>query len=118
MKLSAVTSKGVVMANFGDVVQIARNARFQDRVNFALVTAAINVMTESNQTEKHGNRVDFARNVINGTLPILPYAISVGTSPAIAAEAVLATTPDYAIPDADIQFTVNSMFNSFAGIGS
>ena len=105
------------MANVGDLVAISRVQRFQDRVNYYLNKAAVDVMAEAANTAQHSQRVQFARTVLNGGGPtILQVAIDVMGNSTIAAEAVLATTPDYEIPDSDIAFTINSLFNALAGV--
>lgn len=106
------------MASFDDLETIANNAGFQGRVNHALQVAAENIMTEDPTTARHEDRVAFARKVINGEVSMAEVAQQVLTNATIAAEAVAATTPDFAIPDGDIQFAINSLFNVLAGIGS
>lgn len=106
------------MASFDDLNTIANNAGFQGRCLYALEVAACNIMTEANQTAYHQQRVNFAVQVINGSVSGLRIALAVLTNATIAAEAVAATTPDYGIADGDIQFTINSLFNTLAGIGS
>lgn len=106
------------MTLFRDINTIANNSGFQGRCLYALQVAAVNVMAESNATAQHENRVIFARQVLNGAVNALNVALAVLTNSSIFAEAVAATTPDYAIPDSDIQFAVNSLFNALSGIGS
>lgn len=106
------------MASFDNLNTIASNAGFQSRCQYALTDAAVNVMAESNETASHQQRVNYARQVIAGSINVLQLAFTVLTNSTIAAEANVQTTPDYAIPDSDIQFAVNSLFNTLAGIGS
>jgi hypothetical protein len=104
------------MALFHDFTTISTNVGFQGRCQYALTVAAVNVVAEANNTANHQQRVNYAKTVINGTASILPVALAVLTNASIAAEAVASTTPDYAIPDSDIQFAVNSLFNALAGV--
>lgn len=104
------------MANYNDLTAIANNGTFQGRVLYALTLSATNVMAEVKTTQFHWQRGEFAAKVLSGSLYILPYCLAVLANPTVAAEAVLATTPDYAIPDADIQFAVNSLWNAFSGV--
>src|SRR5258708_37149688 len=99
------------MATVGDLSNvIARNQRFQDRVYYALNSAAVAVMAEAANTASHSIRVEFARNVLHGGGPtILQVATAITTNSTIASEAVTATTPDFAVPDSDYQFAINSM---------
>ena len=106
------------MASFDDLNTIANNAGFQGRCLYALEVAAVNVMAEVNTTPVHGARVIFARQVLGGSVTGLRTALAVLTNSTIAGEAVLQTTPDYSIPDGDIQFAINSLYNALAGIGS
>lgn len=103
------------MATFSDLGAIAQNNNFQSRVGYAMAVAATNVYSESPATTGHAARSVFAQKVINGQYNLYPSSLSVLTNATIAAEAVLATTPGYAIPDGDIQFAVNSLWNAFSG---
>jgi hypothetical protein len=103
-------------ASFDSVVIIATNSGFQNRCNYALMVAAINVVAELNTTASHQQRVNYAKIVLAGGANLLQVALAVLTNTTIAAEAVSATTPDFAIPDGDIQFAVNSLFNALAGV--
>lgn len=63
----------------------------------------------------HAARASFASKVASGTYNLLDVVYAVLGNSTIAAEAVYATQPDFAIPDSDIQFSVNSLWNLFAG---
>lgn len=102
-------------APFSDLATIAANANYQGRVNYALMVAAVNVYAEATNTVGHPARVALAVQISRGGFPGGAYT-AVLTNATIAAEAVLATTPGYAIPDADIQFAVNSIWNLLAGV--
>lgn len=102
-------------ATFSDFGAIAKDANFQQRVSYALLVAAVNVYAESTGTAGHPARLAFAKNVFLGSYNINNVCLMVLTNATIAAEAVLATTPGFAIPDSDIQFTVNSLWNDLAG---
>jgi hypothetical protein len=104
------------MALFHDFTTISTNAGFQGRCLYALTVAAVNVVAESNATASHQQRVNYAKTVLNGGANIVNVCLAVLTNSTIAGEAVAATTPDYAIPDSDIQFAVNSLFNALAGV--
>lgn len=103
-------------ATFSDLGSIAKDANFQTRVNYAMTVAAVNVYSESTGTTGHAQRSIFAVKVLNGNYSIVNAALAVLTNATIAAEAALATTPGFAIPDGDIQFAVNSLWNDFSGV--
>ncbi len=103
-----------------DLIVISKDANFQSRVQYALFSAAIAVMTESGQTQGHAERVKFANVILAGNANYQDVAVGVLTNAAVAQEADI-TKPlngGYAIPDGDIQFTVNSLFSAFAGVSN
>lgn len=103
------------MATFSQLGQIAPTVNFANRVRIAMQTAAAAVYSEVNTTPGHAARVAYATKVANGTYNLGEACFLVLTNSTIAAEAVVTTTPDNAIPDADIQFAVNSFWNLLAG---
>lgn len=104
------------MASFSDLGIIAKDSNFQGRVQYAMTVAAVNVYSEATNTVGHPARLAFAKQVFAGTFNITFSCMLVLTNASIAAEANLATTPGFAIPDGDIQFAVNSLWNDFAGV--
>lgn len=103
------------MASLQDLNTIAQDTGFQGRCIVALETAAINVMAEAGNTVNHAHRVGYAAGVINGQINAYFLALAVLTNSTIASEAII-STPGNGVPDSDIQFTMNSIFNSLAGI--
>lgn len=103
-------------ATFSDLGTIAKDANFQQRVGYALMVAGVNVYAESAGTAGHPARLAFALRVFNGTNNLQAACQMVLTNATIAAEANVATTPAFAIPDSDIQFAVNSLWNDLAGV--
>lgn len=104
------------MASYTNLMTIARNSGFQDRIKYALEKASIDVIAEAVNTANHGARRAFAVKVLGGNVDLLSAATAVLSNLTIAAEADVATTPDYAIPDGDIQFSANSVFDSLAAV--
>ena len=102
-------------ATFSDIGNIAADANFQKRVGYALMVAAVNVYSESPGTQAHPARVALAIRVLNGAFGNSTAAIAVMTNATIAAEANFLTVPAFAVPDADIQFAINSLWNALAG---
>lgn len=103
------------MASYDDLVSIAFDSTFQGRVRYALSVAAAAVYSESQNTAGHSTRAQFANKVSKGEYDLGSISFLVLSNATIASEAVKATTPDFAIPDDDIQFSVNSLWNLFAG---
>jgi hypothetical protein len=77
------------------------------KVRQLLCKAAVAVCAESSSTANHATRVAFAVAVLgNPTAAGSAAVFPVATNPA------LTTTPS----DADLEFTVNSMFSALAGV--
>jgi hypothetical protein len=104
------------MATFDQLAVIAADSGFQLRVRLAMVTAAIAVYNEPPATTGHVTRASYAVRIINGNVNMEAMAIAILTNTTISAEANSANKPDFNIPDADIQFQVNSIWNSLAGV--
>ena len=103
------------MASYDDLIAISGNSGFQNRVRYALTSAAVSVYNELSSTTGHTARVAYASGVINGSYNLAPVSLAILTNSSIAAEATLSSAPDFNIPDSDIQFAVNSLWNCFAG---
>lgn len=103
-------------ATFSDLGAIASNPNFQSRVNYAMMVAAVNVYSELTSVTGHPARFAFALKVFAGAFNPFFACLMILTNATIAGKATLATIPDFAIPDSDIQFTVNSLWNDFAGV--
>ena len=105
------------MATFDQITTISLDKGFQARVQYAATIAAENVYNELTNTPGHVTRASYATKVLNGGLSNLAaVALSILTNPTIAAEANPANPPDFSIPDSDIQFAMNSIWNSLAGV--
>jgi hypothetical protein len=102
------------MANYDDLITIAGNNGFQNRIKYALTQAAISVYNEASSSTGHIARLAYATGVIGGNYNLAPAALAVLTNTTISAEATLSSAPDFAIPDSDIQFAVNSLWNALA----
>ena len=103
-------------ASFDSLVTIAKDAGFQGRVQYALLSQAVSAIVESTNTPNHQQRVSFATKIINGSVNIPQIAFTVLTDASIVNVAVAATTPDFAITDAQILTTVTNYFNGLAGV--
>jgi len=83
---------------------------FKDKVNYYMVKAAIAVMAEEVATEHHEKRVDLASRILRGSFSVEAYALGVTTNAAIKGKIDAGTSYD-----ADLEFTVNSLFTAYAG---
>ena len=101
---------------FTDIVLVGTSNPFQLKVNYALTVAAINVMAEAANTASHTQRVALAKQILAGGFPSAAY-YGVLTNSTVAAEENSALAGQN-IPDADIQFAVNSIFNALAGVAN
>jgi hypothetical protein len=107
------------MASLANLATIASDPNFQLACGMALETAAINVLAEDPTTSNHALRSRYAIQVVGGSANLRGVALAVLTNATIAAEAnVSEPTQQYAIPDSDIQFAINSIFNDLAGIST
>ncbi len=102
------------MASYDDLITIAGNNGFQNRIKYALTQAAVSVFNEASSTTGHSARVAYAVGVIDGNYNLAPAALAVLTNSTIAAEATLSSAPDFGIPDSDMQFAVNSLWDALA----
>ena len=101
------------MADYDDLMTMAGNNGFQNRIKYALAQAAVSVYNELSSTTGHAARVAYASNVIAGNYNLGPATLAVLTNSTISAEATLGSA-DFGIPDTDIQFAVNSLWNALA----
>lgn len=102
------------MATFAQLGTIATSGEYQQRVAYAMGVAAAAVYAEGTGVTGHVARAAFATKVANGTYNLPAAAILVLSNSTIAAEAVV-TGSGNSIPDTDIQFSVNSLWNVLAG---
>lgn len=103
-------------APFRDINTISKDAGFQGRCAYALTVEAVAAVAELNTVANHNARAGFALKVLAGSVNILQVALVILTNTTIAANAVAATTPDFAILDGDIQFAAHTFFNDLAGV--
>ncbi len=96
------------MASFADSYDLATFQPFRKRVQVAVVKLAHYVIeTEVLETEHHDKREYLARLILqNADQWAGVFAMSVVTNPAITLEST----------DSDIEYTVNVMFNTHAGV--
>lgn len=86
---------------------LASDADFVARVTQAAVTAGKDIQAEPGDTVGHIKRTDYALQVLRSPQVFGPlFAQGVASNPAITG----------ASTDSDIQFTVNSLWNAYAGV--
>lgn len=87
--------------------QLATSADFISRVTQAAITSAKDVMAEAANVNGHELRVQLAQQILRSS-QVFGSLIAQGVVTNVAITA-LST-------DSDIQFTVNSLFNAYAGV--
>lgn len=100
-----------------EAVKVVRMGQFQRRVNQFVQKAAINVMSELATTPNHAERVAFANRVFVSDYDLEQYTGAVLTNPTILSGLVVMPAGN-GVSDSDLEFTVNSMYNAFAGIAT
>lgn len=106
------------MATASEAALIATEITWIDRVRYYRLYAAISVMNEDPLTPSHAERVLYAKAVINGQDNLEDYALGVATNDTVQAAMIVDDAPDWGVTDAAMEFTVNSLFNAFAGIST
>jgi len=101
-------------ASYRDLITIAGSNDFQNRIKYALATSAVQVYNEASSSTGHAARVAYAESVIQGTYNLAPVALAVLTNSTIASEANPNNSATYGIPDSDIQFAINSLWDALA----
>ena len=91
----------------------ARSVGSQMRVKYFMQKAATNIIGEAPATAGHAERLIYAKKILDGSASILEYAIAVSTNSTVAAS-IVSNPPDGPI-DSELELTVNSMVNDFAG---
>lgn len=107
------------MATASEAVRVADEATWQDRVEYFRLAAALDVVAEDPLTTEHAARVTYAQKIIGSGNNIAGYSLAVATNSTILAALSEATgSPDWGVSDNDMEFTVNSLFNAFAGVST
>lgn len=99
--------------------ELARDPIFQRRVDYYLKKAAIAIIGEDDQIVGHNKRVTYSKNILDGRVRTYDWALAVLTNGTLATTVGTEMDPDVsgpAISDGDLEFTVNSMINDFAGV--
>jgi hypothetical protein len=102
-------------ANFVQLAAIANSTEFLQRVGYSMSVGATTAYNEVGTTQNHSARAAFAIKVAQGNYNVQAAAFAVLTNATIAVEAVNGVSGN-SIPDGDIQFAVNSLWNMLAGV--
>lgn len=104
-------------------VVLAKSEDFIERVQFAAVKIALDVSAEAPATANHARRVAYARQVLqNPEQAARNMALGVAANTSISASVVSngatgpARTATTTATDSDIEFTVSSIWNAYAGV--
>jgi len=89
----------------------ASDTGFQRRVKYFMTKAAVAILGEDDQTANHAERVVYANKVLDGSASVYEYAVGVTTNGTIATN----INGDVDPTDNDVEFTVNSMIDDYAG---
>jgi hypothetical protein len=93
--------------DFAGRQRLAFDTVFISRVQHAMLKAAINVQAEASNTTNHTNRSGYAHAVLNDPNRYGPlFAQGVVTNASITDTST----------DSDIEFTVNSLWDAYAGV--
>ena len=106
------------MATFDTMATIAQQSAFKRRVEYCMKKAAVAVMAEAAGTASHAERVVFAITVLDGSASVSEAASAVVTNATLTTNGDITAGPLYGVSDNDLEFTVNSMFNAFAGVAT
>lgn len=105
------------MADYAEMASIAGSSAFQKRVEYCLQKAAIAIMAEDAATVNHAERVVYAKEVLAGTASVAQAAKAVVTNATLTASGDSGAA-NMGVSDGDLEFTVNSMVNAFAGVAT
>lgn len=93
--------------SFQEQVDLAESTSFVARVQMAMVKAALAVAAEDAATEHHATRSQWATQVLRD-----PAHYAARMAYGVAANGAVTTDST----DSDIEFTVNSIWNAYAGV--
>ena len=93
--------------NFAEQINLAMTPAFVARVQAAMVKSAIAVSSEDPETVGHATRTQWATQVLRDPAHYATrMAFGVAANPVITVDS----------GDSDIEFTVNSVWNAYAGV--
>lgn len=105
------------MATTVEATSVLNSDTFRARVNIFVVKQADIAMDEVATTPGHTERAAFANKVFVSDYDLTQYTSAVLTNSTILTN-LNTTDGDNGIIDSDLEFTVNSFYNSFAGIAT
>lgn len=106
------------MSTSANAVRVSKMRRFCDRVNFFVVKCAAAVMLEDVGTAGYPERVIFSGKVMVNDYNLPQYVNAVLTNGTVLSNLTDDVDADNGISDGDLEFTVNSFYNAFAGVAT
>jgi hypothetical protein len=103
--------------SYSDIINVAAKPAFKDRCAYAAVVAAVAVAAEDPNTKNHAARVAYANKVMSGSFNVNAIVFAVLVNPTISAESNSSVAGEN-IPDGDLQFAVNSLWDSLSNVAS
>jgi len=91
--------------------EVQNQNEFLLKIKYEMVKAAIAVMAEAAATVGHAARITYAGKILDGSASVEQMAIGVATNTTIKGH--IEAERDY-VPD--LPFTINSLFNAYAGV--
>lgn len=109
-----------------DLMSIARDLNFEDRIRFSATAIARNVLAEDGSTFGHASRIAFAEKILvqNYDLLVLSMAVlsDIDTNPSTTefigstANVTSTTNAGFGILDLALPTSIFRMFNAFSGV--
>ena len=96
-----------------DWVNVGDDLDFQKKCKLLFIKAAVAVASEDETTANHAARLAFAKQVLYGTISSVQLAYAVLTNTTI--QGKINADEDY---DSDLEYVVNSVYDSFALTGA
>lgn len=95
-------------------MSVVNEKGFQRRVKYFMQKAASAILGEVGTTPNHAERVVYSNAVLDGTADVYEYTVAVTTNSTIAGN----IDGDVEPTDSDMEFTVNSLIDDFAGVST
>ncbi len=99
------------------VEYVSTKAAFRKRIQLYVVKEATKAMDEVNTVDSHVERVAFAERVFVSDYDLNQYVLAVLSNATLLA-ALNRDAEDNGVTDGDLEFTVNSFYNAFAGVST
>lgn len=112
----AVPAAAQAADSYVDLTKISQDPGFQQRVAYAMCSAAIAISNEGSSVAMHAARIAYAKQVAAGSYNLQEAALAVlAVSPVNGEASFAAGTPGFSVPDGDIATAVSAVWNWLAG---